>query len=76
MPRAGASIASVLPTAPFAAFCTIHWPGSTCMNSSSISALSGMATSCAATSSGIASGTGITMRADASGCLVARWEAL
>src|SRR3546814_369628 len=40
-------------------------PRPTCRNSSSISALSGIATSCAAVSSAIASGIGITMRAGA-----------
>src|SRR5690606_14983981 len=64
-PRAAASIARVLPTAPLAAFCTIHWPGPTASDSSSISALSGIATSCAASSSGMASGTGTSARASA-----------
>jgi hypothetical protein len=66
MPRALASIASVLPTAPFAVFWMNHWPGSRCRYSSSITALSGMAISWQPTSSLIASGSGITAAAGAS----------
>ena len=60
MPRAGANCATSLPTAPFAVFCTIQSPGFRSREFSRASALNGIETICAAVSSLIPSGTGIS----------------
>ena len=65
MPRALASMATILPTAPFAAFWIMHWPLAICRSSSSISELSGMAISWQAVSSSIPSGNGTAAAAGA-----------
>ena len=59
-PRAAANWARSLPTAPLAAFCAIQSPGCTSSESSRLRALNGIEMSCAAVSSLIASGTGIS----------------
>lgn len=56
------------PTAPFAAFCTSHWPGSIARSCSRLTALNGMATSCAAASSGMPSGARMSAAAFATNC--------